>query len=293
MIETFAQCPAKALFARVLDLERFERPEELDEVAPNELGLLVHRVLETFYRRYAPSADAEKLLREVWEAECAVTRKRVFVRHDVEWEVETARILRALRRFLLEEDLPGLRDLAFEVLPEQRGETVIGGVRFRGILDRIVVAGGEARVDDYKWKSKVEKAERAALQGVGVQLPLYVRMAEGLLRDRDIAVDRLRARLILLKNFLRYSSLKEITGEAPPRVESELPEDFWARHGAEFEAKLAMLVKHLSAGRFFVRPDQHCAWCDFRLACRRSHVPAVRRAETDPAVADFWSHPPA
>jgi len=289
MIETFAACPAKALFSRVLDLERFERPEELDEVAPNELGLLVHRVLEAFYRRYAPDADSEKLLREVWEAECAVTRRKVFVRHDVEWEVETGRILRALRRFLFEEDLPELRDLAFEVLPEQRGETVVGGVRFRGFLDRIVVAGGEARVDDYKWKAKAGKAERSALLGEGVQLPLYVRMAGELLRGRGVAVGRIRARLILLKNFLGYSSLKEITGEAPPEVESELPEDFWARRGAEFEATLATLVGHLSAGRFFVRPEQHCGWCDFRLACRRSHVPAVRRAETDPAVADFWN----
>jgi ATP-dependent helicase/nuclease subunit B len=283
MIETYAACPARALFGRVLKMERFERPEELDEVAPTEMGRLVHAILEGFYREYRPGAEAEPLLRRVWEAECAATRRKVFVRHEAEWEIETARILRALRRFLIEEDLPDLRDLRFEVLPERKGEVRIGGIRYEGYLDRIVVAGTEARVDDYKWKARSDRSERAALSGVSVQLPLYARMAAELLKERPI--DRIRARLILLKSLLRFSGLKEITGEEPPRLEEELPEDFWERRGEEFERVLATMTEGLAAGRFFIRPNSNCDWCDFRLACRRLHVPTVRRAEGDPAAA--------
>lgn len=287
MIETYAACPARALFGRVLKLERFERPEDLDEVAPTEIGRLVHSILEGFYRRYRPGAEVEPLLQRVWKTECAKTRNSIFVRHEIEWEIETEHIFRALRRFLIEEDLPELHNLNFEVLLERKGEVSVGEVRFEGFIDRIVVAGVQARVDDYKWKAKSDPSERAALRGLSVQLPLYARMAAELLKDRPI--DRIRARLILLKSLLRYASLKEITGEEAPRLEEELPEDFWERQGTHFKNVLAAMTDGLAGGRFFVRPNSMCAWCDYRLACRRLHVPTVRRAESDPAAAAYWS----
>jgi hypothetical protein len=54
-----------------------------------------------------------------------------------------------------------------------------------------------------------------------------------------------------------------------------------------FHQTLDILGGLLAAGRFPLRPDDHCAWCDFRLACRRSHPPTLEREADAADSADY------
>ncbi|MEM7275851.1 MAG: PD-(D/E)XK nuclease family protein [Actinomycetota bacterium] len=47
-LETYASCPRKYLFQRVLRLGEDERPERIDEITARDRGTLMHRVLERF-----------------------------------------------------------------------------------------------------------------------------------------------------------------------------------------------------------------------------------------------------
>lgn len=290
MIETYTQCPAKAWFGRVLRLDPFERPEEEEELDARDLGTLVHRILESFYRRLRPGTNetrARALLRAIWKREREAAEADLYVRHPLEWEARTEQILDALNRFLFREDLPAQKQGVAAFLTEREGRVDIGGVGYSGKLDRIVVLkGGEVWVDDYKWKQEAQgRPEDEALRGRAVQLPLYERMARRELGG--CGAGRFRARLILLKTLLRFGSLKEAVGETGPRLYEELPGDFWERRGKEFEQTLGIIIRHLQAGRFFVRPGPQCMLCEYRLACRRTHVATLRRVQTDPVVEDF------
>ncbi|MEL6985884.1 MAG: PD-(D/E)XK nuclease family protein, partial [Actinomycetota bacterium] len=47
-LETYAACPRKYLFQRVLRLGEDERPERIDEITARDRGTLMHRILERF-----------------------------------------------------------------------------------------------------------------------------------------------------------------------------------------------------------------------------------------------------
>lgn len=286
-VERYAACPMQCFFSRVLGLEPFERPEEVDEVTPLELGQLAHAILHQFWRRYR-GGPPEPLLEMTWRAETERFEREAFVRFPLLWKVQSRRVLTLVRRFLLEFDLPRLGPGAI-VFPEQdMGPVPLAGVQFCGRLDRLSLVNGTLRIDDYKWKKTDEDLTELALTCERVQLPIYVRLAEGFARKHGLTADRIEAFLILMRRLQEPGTLKEAAGEQRIKVENGLDPGFWDEHGRAFEENLTRMVRLLAQGFFFVNPGRVCQNCDFETACRKSHLPTARRPRRDPRVRDYY-----
>lgn len=286
-VERYAACPLQCYFGRVLGLEPFERPEDVDEVTPLELGNLAHAILQRFYEQYK-GGPAESLLESIWRDETGKFEREAFVRFPLLWKVQSRHVLTLVRRFLLEFDLPRLGPSP-KVFPEQAaGPVDLAGVQFKGRLDRISLVDGALRVDDYKWKKDEKDLEKLALTCERVQLPIYVRLAEAFAREQGLEVNRIEAYLILMRRLQSFSSVDEAAGEKAVEVEHGLDPEFWEKHGRAFEENLAKMVRLFGQGLFFVNPGEACANCDFATACRKNHLPTARRPRRDPRVKDYY-----
>lgn len=286
-VERYAACPLQCYFRHVLKLEPFERPEDVDEVTPLELGNLAHAILHRFYRQYK-GGPPEALLESIWREETEKFEREAFVRFPLLWKVQSRHVLTLVRRFLLEFDLPRL-GASPKVFPEQEaGPVELAGVQFKGRLDRISFVDGALRVDDYKWKQNEEDLQKVALTCERVQLPIYVRLAEAFAREQGLQVSRIEAYLILMRRLQSFSSVDEAAGEKAVEVERGLDPGFWEKHGRAFEDNLAKLVRLFGQGLFFVNPGEWCRNCDFATACRKNHLPTARRPRRDPRVKDYY-----
>jgi ATP-dependent helicase/nuclease subunit B len=293
-LETYSLCPMKALLSRVLALEPFERPEEIEQAAPVDLGNLAHAVLAGFYERFE-GGDPEPVLDAVWNEVFAEHEARAFVRYPLVWELQTRKLRAALRTFLLKYDLPAFEwnpivSRHCEVSPPHPVAIPgIENVRFQGTLDRLfVLEDGTGRVDDYKWKVRgAGQPTAAALGGRHIQLAIYTRLAQSIAPEAR----RIRAGLILLRAIVEPRNLSEALGERAGIYEP-LPEDFWSAVGPRFAANISSLVSLIGSGAFFIVPESGergvCSWCDFSSACRKSHYPTAVRPREDPSVRSFW-----
>ena len=140
-------------------------------------------------------------------------------------------------------------------------------VEAHGTIDRIDVRvegdGPSFRVIDYKsgksWKTALDTL---ALKGEKLQLPIYLYLA-----TKELGGDG--------EAYLAF------VGDDAEKPFAELPSDFWKKDGPAFRAKLEELVAIVEAGRFAIRPGQHCKWCALGAACRRSHAPSQARARRE------------
>lgn len=295
-LEQYATCPMKCFLGRVLDLRPFERPEEIEQATPLDLGNIAHRTLAAFYEAYE-GRDPEGVLDRAWKKVTSAFDEQRFVRYPLLWSLDKKMLYAALRKFLVEFDLPAwaarpIVNKRCEVTPPRAVPLPgVEGVQFRGTLDRLFeLSDGAVRVDDYKWKVKgAGSSVQAALRGRAIQLAIYTRLAASMVPDAK----RIQAHLILLRRILEPKNLKEAIGEEPPEILEELPEDFWEVHGAAFASHLSALVAMLKQGTFFVNPetgaDSACRFCDFATACRKSHYPTAQRPHDDPGAQPYWN----
>jgi hypothetical protein len=55
-----------------------------------------------------------------------------------------------------------------------------------------------------------------------------------------------------------------------------------------FDGTIERLVRLAGLGRFPMNADQHCRWCRFLDACRKSHPPSETRVLESPGYADYF-----
>ncbi|MDQ3644961.1 MAG: PD-(D/E)XK nuclease family protein, partial [Actinomycetota bacterium] len=190
-IERFAGCPVKWLVEDVLNPEKLEPdPEQMVR------GSYAHRVLEVTYRRLRERtgsrrvtpgnlAEAERILIEALEecqGEFRLSPSQVRVRAAVRrLEFDLLRYLRheSGRDGLLE---PEHLELRFGFADcEHPAVEIEGGLRVRGVIDRVDVHGGWALVRDYK-SGKVESYKAADWEPKNrFQAALYMLVVERLL----------------------------------------------------------------------------------------------------------------
>jgi ATP-dependent helicase/DNAse subunit B len=191
------------------------------------------------------------------------------------WEAEKRRILGMLKRFipkdLADQQASGFKPALFETALAGG----IHGIRVQGRVDRIDIGAQGFRVVDYKSRSaglkKGQTPENAILKGESFQLPVYLALAQTWLEaQKDPAAKEGRA--------VFYELEDEDTVADPPTLGA----DFWKEHGEAFYKNLAMLVKNIETGAFFIRPSDshgHCQWCDYESVCRKEHKPTQYRSE--------------
>jgi ATP-dependent helicase/nuclease subunit B len=62
-------------------------------------------------------------------------------------------------------------------------------------------------------------------------------------------------------------------------VRSTFESDVWSTDiGSLLRQTLGQLLYGIRQGRFFIMPDTYCKTCEYRVACRREHMPTWWRA---------------
>jgi ATP-dependent helicase/nuclease subunit B len=291
-LEYYAACGMRYYLHSVLRLRPPEEPEDRDTIDPRDKGILVHEVLDAFFKRQQEhgrpdvgevwtGADREELL-SLLEAELERTRQRGRTGLDV-FSSHEARRLRAELATFLERDTEfrqetGACPVAFEArIPEQD----YGGIRLRGIVDRIdaLPDGSKAWVLDYKtgstWAYQAMKDDDPLAGGSKLQLPVY--------RFAVPDVEEVEA---------FYWFISSAGGfERKPFYPSD---DNMAR----FEDTLRAILGGVGAGAFPPVPGEedsrpgrsyeNCTYCDFARLCSTRRADELESKREDPAI-DAWA----
>jgi RecB family exonuclease len=199
-LETYASCPRKYLFQRVLRLGEDERPERIDEITARDRGTLMHRVLERFISDAIADDDVPDP-ETPWSVErrahlfdlLAQEIKSAETRGITGGQVKTKLLLRSLINELLDfletddalrmerQSVPYAAEYSFGFADSPALEGLWAGRRMqlRGSVDRVdLTADGGLLVIDYKGGSKRPfegMADNPLNDGRRLQLPLYAR----------------------------------------------------------------------------------------------------------------------
>jgi ATP-dependent helicase/nuclease subunit B len=188
--ETYAKCPRRYLFDRVLRVSARVRPEELWRIEPMTRGSLVHAILESYVaeRVHGAPRSLDRLL-VVADTQLDEAESTGLVGKALLWRMDRSAIVRDLRRFHLEEGT--LEPLAAELSfgGDDGSEPAVTvtlddgrSVAFRGSIDRVDrTASGHLLVSDYKTgrQGRLSDLTRDPVAGGKLlQLPLYALAAQ-------------------------------------------------------------------------------------------------------------------
>ena len=266
-LERYATCPFQYFAAHTLGLEAERAAQQT--MTPEQRGLVLHRVFESFFRDWQAAgfaavtlanldlalerfgAAAEDAIGDLPPVDRAVARgwllgsaaapglaERVFV---AEIEDQTGVVER-----LLEYRIDG----RFELGPPP----VRRPVAIRGVVDRIDLhADRTFRVLDYK-------ASRPPHRSRALQLPVYASCAEHQLHTQR------------KQDWRATEALYLAFGD--PRLQVAVPGGDVAGAIADGEARVVELVEAIEAGVYPPRPidRSRCASCSFPTVCRKDYV---------------------
>ncbi len=289
-LESYAACPRRYLFERVLRLAEDERPERVAEITPRDRGTLMHRILERFIgggveggKLPAPgepwgAEDVTRMLAMLDDsvseaAELGVTGGRVqteILRRDLRNElfafIETDDQLRSERR-----SRPHEVELAFGFEPEPPAVVRLADgreLRLRGVIDRVDLTDDDGLlVIDYKGGSDrpfAKMNEDPLAGGRRLQLPLYARIVADRLERSG---PRTALYWLTKSNTLKPIELDDVLD-------------------AELEQHVGAALDGISGGLFPGVPGgtlgwprltfENCRYCDFDRIC-----PTDRQREWD------------
>lgn len=186
-LQNYLDCPFKWFASNCLALSEIS-----EEYSALDRGIVLHGVLEGLFRAHQPNPgvpvnlsdftldelwpEVSKMLRELLEKEPRFHNRRQFLK-----DIETERLLRMLRRFLISElerartrsVHPAFFELSFG---RGHGKTVtIGGARVAGKIDRVDIADDNptsALVTDYKTSASMTM--KSLENGEHLQAIIYV-----------------------------------------------------------------------------------------------------------------------
>lgn len=238
-VSSFKDC---ALAFRFSVIDKLPEPPSVAAVK----GTLVHRALERLYCAAPADRTVARALAALVEAvEEARAGDREYQELGLEGEAEAAFLADAeelVRRYFQMEDPRAIRPIGIELLLEAD----LGGVRLRGIIDRLDLdAEGELVVTDYK-TGKVPNPRHEQGRFGGVHF--YAFLCEAVLGRRP-------ARIQLL-----YLS-EAVTIVATPSEQST--RGLERRVGAVWQA----VQRACAADDFRPHPGRLCEWCAFQAHC--------------------------
>ncbi len=266
-LERYAACPFQYFAANRLGLEA--EPAAARTMTPEQRGLFLHRVFESFFRDWQVTGRGAVTLANL---DAALERFAVVAEEVIDGLPAIDRVV--AREWLLgSAAAPGLAERVFVAEVEQQTGVVerlleyrIDGrfelgrppssrtVAIRGVVDRIDLhADRTFRVIDYK-------ASRPPHPSRALQLPVYARCAE-----RQLHAERggdWRATEALYLAF------------GDPGLQVSVPGGDVAGAVAAGEARVVELVEAIEAGAYPPRPIDRtrCASCPFPTVCRKDHV---------------------
>ena len=304
----WAACPYRYFLFNVVGIAGPERPEEIMTISPLERGNLIHSILERFIRETQEggttplpdqswSGEHRQLLTRVAEEEfgkaegCGVTGKPLL------WEIARVEVLKDLSAFL-DADFkmrqthgvsPRSVEAAFGASRRLREDTSAlgpvewsspktGGIRFRGVIDRIDVSqsGDAALVLDYKTGGTgayTNMNRDPVRRGTQLQLPVYGLAARELLGDQ-----------VEVKVGYWFVSEKEkfATRPSKPMPLDEMLESF--------TEAIETVADGIREGLFPANPGKdraNCRYCDFKNLCPTRRERHWERKRRDPRLSAY------
>ncbi|HXQ60969.1 MAG TPA: PD-(D/E)XK nuclease family protein [Acidimicrobiales bacterium] len=269
--ETYAKCPRRYLFDRVLRVSERVRPEELWRMEPMRRGTLVHAILEDYVTERVDGAprSLDRLL-AIAAARLDEAEAGGLVGKPLLWRMDRTAIVRDLRRFHAEEGAlePIAAELSFGAGDDDDTPPVTvllddgRTVAFQGSVDRVDrTSSGQLMVSDYKTgrQGRLGDLTRDPVAGGKLlQLPLYAMAA----LDRFGGPRPVHARYWLL------------SGErSAPCFHLVVTPDVEAR----FRRVVGLIADGVEGGCFPAVPGaptfgsfSHCTGCDFDVVCPAS-----------------------
>ena len=294
-LERYARCPFRYFSADVLRLEPVRVPSsDIQDV--RVLGTFCHGALRRCYEMLLPTGwphtpvgarMLESCIARAIESAAAEVEQEHRSGHYLLWEMAKDSI-RDIMAAVIDDGARAYRDDPFSpVAFEVTGESTIADIpgcgstplKIRGRVDRVDRhAGTQAlRVIDYKLKiGKSITAEdrnltQSAARGYRLQPPFYAR-----LHLPDLGHVRHVQLVFLAPN------------GSTPVARSTFDSDVWSTDvGAVLRQTLDRLMNGIRDGRFFIVPDSYCKACEYRVACRREHMPTWWRASRAPAAREL------
>ena len=264
-LERYLECPFKYYAAHVLKL-----PEERDEQAwmtPQERGLFVHAVFESFFAEWQRLGHGAITTSNVEPAIAlfdTIAERRLAALPEGDRALERTLLLGSAAAagfgerafaFEIEDDMPLVeRLLEYQLENTFTFQTEAGPRRIalRAKADRIdLLQDGTLRIVDYKTGRAPEKKR-------SLQLPIYGVCAQQALEGRH-------GRSWTISRAV-YIAFKDKT----PFTQLQNP----AKALAEGQAVLLTVVDAIERGEFPVRPDEPflCNWCPYPGVCRKDYV---------------------
>jgi RecB family exonuclease len=290
-LETYAKCPRRFLFERVLAVERRVYPEELWRMEAMDRGTLVHAILEDYLaERLAGAARSLPRLQAIAEQRLDQAEAGGLVGKPLLWRMDRAAIVRNLARFHDEEGdlVPLAAEFAFGTGEQGAGPAVVvtlddgREVSFKGKADRVDRSrSGQLVVSDYKTgrQGGLRSLSKDPLAGgTLLQLPIYALAA----RARFGNGGTVHARYWLLSD-----------QRSAPCYHLVVTDEVEAR----FRLLVGLIASAVDAGAFPGAPVgpsgdrqfEQCRWCDFDVVCPstrdRQWLRKERADDVAPAVA--------
>ncbi|NNF07244.1 MAG: hypothetical protein HKN21_10830, partial [Candidatus Eisenbacteria bacterium] len=311
-LQRLAKCPLQYFFRDVLHVRPLDDPAEDLRLDARELGTAVHLILERVFQDLIKpdsqmdlfssagplaltsetSKRAEKSLERHWNSVMEPLGNRVRKRYPVFWDAAAKTWKKELREFVAK-DLKRLHEMGMRPeAVEAKFDTklhVPGNpafdvpattMRIRGSLDRLSrKESGELLVSDYKTGGNLDNwiMPKNYLNGNYLQLPIYWMVAEQMTDGAPVASELLGLGFSFLpdQGFVRKGA-------------HSLPKTF-SKHRPGLEEALAVFDSLYRKGRFpFHGPARPCNYCEFKVACRRHHIPSKNRVEEHPEHENYF-----
>jgi ATP-dependent helicase/nuclease subunit B len=305
-LERYAACPFSFFAERVLGLDQ---PDELEEgLDSREKGNFLHSVLREFLASRRDRGEPALQDLSVEQLDPVFTEARSIANQHLAgmnsqhpfFQLDTERMIGngekegVLERFIRKEQERGplkTRPRFFEAsFGGKTGSSLetdseinhpepitIGGVRLRGKIDRIDVGDGGFTIIDYK--SGNSKKMKDIERGTSLQLPLYLRVAEDLLRSihhdlKGVAalyhkvteLESKRELGLAVKSYMT-THFEKMRGHGLVESEGELQELI-----DRTVEKTKAYVQGMSEGKFGLADKdlikQSCTYCSYYNACR-------------------------
>lgn len=295
-LETYRRCPYAYWLERIVGLRAVEG--ENWELTPQEVGVMIHGVLESFYQRHQAQfaqTDGAVSGREEFGADLdllvdqAVTAlQKDFERRNLLVERQVQRIKRAVRALVgrdledLDQQRRPLRPRYFEWSfgDAQTGPFIVEGkggrkIKLRGKVDRIDVDEQQKTfmVLDYKTGSR-KITGRDIERGDSLQLPIYIQAVQTLLLPDYTPIGGVFFSLADMSKQDGMLCLDTVADyfEFSMRSSSIMPRDKWQALLEESLGHVRETVADIEAGRFPPTEGLCSNYCPYQDMCGCSLV---------------------
>lgn len=289
---SYAMCPRRYFFDRVLGLSAPGKPEEGLEA--NEKGTIMHKCFELFAidakaGLVTIGAEIDASIKAHMSEKAKIAYEWFIGENDVSENIHHRLYFQELTRGLSEENpgegvlinfldfitqnhlsINGFRDSQFEMeFRLDRDFNAVGNDKpyfIKGFIDRIDIKKDEIRIVDYKSK-KANGLDKTKLQQMSdfkdMQLALYILYAKRAFGDKNI------------ESYLQTFKSENLHAEFAKAATYEVAKEGEYLHYDEaFEQKLTQRIEEIkmsmAEGDFHYddSDDKQCEYCDFAVMCR-------------------------